>query len=80
VRCIHAGGNGNCTMSNVSRAMTASRSGFGIPFLFVLPSAASENIVSIGCSNLSAGRISQTKCASSSSAFQNWCFDTLLTL
>jgi hypothetical protein len=29
--------------------MTASRSGFGIPLRFVLPSAASPNIVSISC-------------------------------
>ena len=54
-------------------AITASRSGFGMPFRFVLPSAASANIVSISDSNCSAGRISQTKCAISSPAFQNLC-------
>src|SRR5512132_3778852 len=31
--------------------MTASRSGFGMPFLFVLPSPARPNIVSINCSS-----------------------------
>ena len=54
-------------------AITASCSGFGIPLRFVLPSAASENIVSISDSNCSAGRISHTKCATSSPAFQNLC-------
>ena len=53
--------------------MTASRSGFGMPFLFVLPSRASENIVSISCSNWRAGRISQRKRAAVSPEFQNLC-------
>ena len=39
---------------------------------FVLPSAASPNIVSISCSNCIAGLTSHTKC-SSSPAFQNLC-------
>ena len=37
-----------------------------MPFGLVLPSAASANIVSSSDSNWSAGRISQTNCASSS--------------
>ena len=41
------------------------------PLRFVLPSVASPNIVSISCSNWSAGRTSQTRCASPSPAFQN---------
>ena len=54
-------------------AMTASRSGFGIPFLFTLPSSASENIVSISCSKPSAGCTSQTKCAVSSPTLRKRC-------
>jgi len=50
--------------------MTASRSGLGMPLLFVLPSAASANIVSSSCSNRSAGRTSQRKRTTSSPAFQ----------
>ena len=53
--------------------MTASRSGFGMPLRFVLPSTASVNIVSSSDSNWSAGRTSQTKRTSSSPAFQNLC-------
>ena len=61
IRCIHAGGNGRRTVSKCAPAITASRSGFGIPFRFVFPSAASANIVSSSYSNPSAGRISQMK-------------------
>ena len=57
-------------MSKCALATTASRSGFGMPFRFVLPSAASANIVSSSDSNWSAGRISQTKQTGSSPAFQ----------
>src|SRR5690348_15416528 len=53
--------------------MTASRSGLGMPFFEVLPSAARPNIVSISCSNAPAGRISQVKRAGPSPAFQNLC-------
>src|SRR5215218_3829413 len=73
MRCIHAGGKGRRTSSKWARAITASRSGLGMPFRPVLPSAASPNIVSISRSNCSAGRTSHTKCASSSPAFQNLC-------
>ena len=62
--CIQAGGKGSRTSSKWALAITASRSGLGMPFLLVLPSAASVNIVSISCSNWSAGRISQRKTAS----------------
>ena len=44
-----------------------------MPFLFVLPSLASANIVSSSRSNWSAGRTSVTKTASVSPAFQNLC-------
>ncbi|MDQ3859608.1 MAG: hypothetical protein M3327_14390 [Actinomycetota bacterium] len=57
--------------SKCACAITASRSGFGTPFRFVLPSLASVNMVSISDSNSSAGRTSQRKRASSSPAFQN---------
>ena len=60
-------------MSKWAFAITASRNGFGMPFLFVLPSAASENIVSISDSNWSAGRISHRKTSSSSPAFHHLC-------
>ena len=42
-----------------------------MPFLLVLPSAARPNIVSISCSNCSAGRTSQRKTSSSSPAFHH---------
>src|SRR5436305_14779458 len=45
-RWTSAGGNGSCTVSKCDLAITASRSGLGIPLRFVLPSAASVNIVS----------------------------------
>jgi hypothetical protein len=48
-------------VSKHALAITASRKAFGMPFAFVLPSAASENIVSISDSNWSAGRISHRK-------------------
>ena len=73
IRCTRAGGNGSRTVSKCAFAITASRSGFGIPLRFVLPSAASANIVSSSASNWRAGRTSQTKWASSSPAFQNLC-------
>ena len=53
--------------------MTASRIGFGIPFLFTLPSSASVNIVSISRSKSSAGLTSQTKCAVSSPTLRKRC-------
>src|SRR3954454_11948010 len=68
-----AGGNGRRTVSKCAFAITASRNGFGMPFRFVLPSAARANIVSSSASNWRAGRTSQTKWASSSPAFQNLC-------
>ena len=68
-----AGGKGSRTVSKCACAITASRSGFGMPLRFVLPSAASANIVSTSDSNCSAGRTSQTKWATSSPAFQNLC-------
>ena len=71
--CIQAGGNGSRTSSKCAFAITARRSGFGMPFLFVLPSFASANIVSSSRSNWSAGRTSVTKTASVSPAFQNLC-------
>ena len=64
ILCNIAGGNGNRTVSKWAFAITASRSRFGIPFRFVLPSFASAKIVSSSDSNCSAGRISATKCAS----------------
>src|SRR5436190_14843383 len=73
IRCTMAGGNGRRTVSKCAFAITASRSGFGMPFRFVLPSAARANIVSSSASNWRAGRTSQTKWASSSPAFQNLC-------
>src|SRR5262249_26576212 len=72
-RCRKAGGKGRRTLSKCALAITASRSGFGKPFRFVLPSAASVNIVSISDSNWSAGRISQRNRASPSPAFQKRC-------
>ena len=60
-RWIHAGGNGSRTVSKWARAITARRRGLGMPRLLVLPSWASENIVSISRSNWSAGRTSHTK-------------------
>ena len=60
-------------MSKWAFAITASRKGFGMPFRLVLPSAASENIVSISDSNWSAGRISHRKTSSSSPAFHQVC-------
>src|SRR5439155_2980264 len=72
-RCSHDGGNGSRTVSKCVFAMTASRSGFGMPFRFVLPSAASANIVSSSDSNCSAGRTSQTNSTGSSPAFQKRC-------
>ncbi len=71
--CTQEGGNGSRTSSKWASAITASRSGFGIPFRFVLPSAASSNMVSSSRSNWSAGLTSQTKVASVSPAFQNLC-------
>ena len=72
-RWSQAGGNGNRTSPKWCRAITARRSGFGIPFRFTLSSAASPNIVSISCSKPSAGRTSQTKCAVSSPTFRKRC-------
>jgi hypothetical protein len=71
--CIQAGTTGSWTVSKWEFAITARRKGFGIPFLFVFPSAASENIVSISGSNWSAGRISHRKTSSSSPAFHQVC-------
>ena len=51
-------------MSKCARAITASWSGFGSPLRFVLPCAASVNIVSISDSNWSAGLTSHWKRAS----------------
>src|SRR3954452_10562042 len=68
-----AGGDGKRTVSKCAVAITASRSGFGMPFRLVLPSAARANIVSSSASNWRAGRTSQTKWATSSPAFQNLC-------
>ena len=59
------------TVSKCACAITASRSRLGMPCELVLPSRASENIVSISCSNCSAGRTSHTKRAVASPAFQN---------
>src|SRR5215471_3465881 len=71
--CIQTGGKGSTTVSRWARATTASRNGFGMPFLFVLPSAASENIVSISDSNWSAGRISQRNTSRASPPFHHLC-------
>ena len=70
---MKAGGNGSRTSSKWWFAITASRSGFGRPFLFVLPSFARPNIVSISFSNWSAGLIAQRNRAAVSDAFQNLC-------
>ena len=71
--CSQAGGNGSRTSSKWWFAITASRNGFGRPFLFVLPSFARPNIVSSSCSNWSAGLTTQRKRAAVSDAFQNLC-------
>ena len=71
--CIQAGGNGSRTSSKWWFAITASRNGLGRPFLFVLPSFASPNIVSISASNCSAGLTTQRNRAAVSEAFQNLC-------
>ena len=61
------------TVSRWCLAMTASRSGFGMPKRFVLPSAARPYIVSITDSIFSAGRTSTLKLTSSSVLFQKLC-------
>ena len=71
--CSQCGIFGSRTSSKWWFAITASRIGFGMPFLFVLPAAASEYIVAISRSNWSAGVTVQTKRTSSSPAFQNLC-------
>src|SRR3954453_5135530 len=60
-RCIETGTTGSATGSGWGFAMTGSRSGFGMPPHFVLPSAARPYIVSITDSLLSAGRTSTLK-------------------
>ena len=54
-RCSTLGTSGARRPSQWASAITARRIGLGMPFLFVLPSAASPNMVSISASNCSAG-------------------------
>jgi hypothetical protein len=72
-RWTNTGGNGPRTVLKWARAITARRSGFGMPLRLVLPSDASVNIVSISDSNASAGRTSQRKRASPFPAFSKRC-------
>src|SRR4029450_3063325 len=73
----HAGveqaGTANAPCRKWALAMTASRKGFGKPFLFVFPAAASANMVSINDSNRSAGRSSQRNTSSPAPAFHHLC-------
>ena len=73
-RTLHPDGDsGSLTSSKWCFAITARRSGFGMPLRFVLPSPASAYIVASNCSNWSAGRTSHRKRAAVSPLFQKRC-------